>query len=263
MPETLRIERDGPRADVVLARPDVHNAFNEVVVRELREAFDTLGAEDGVRAVVLRGDGRSFSAGADLAWMGRMAKASREENLRDAEALASTFRAIADCPKVVIARVHGAALGGGSGLTAAADVAVAAETAKFGFTEVRLGIVPAVISEVVVPRIGMGAARTWFTTGRRFGADEALLMGLVVEVVVEAKLDEAVDRWVTSATKAGPAAVGACKRLLHERSTWGGLEPAERDQRLGAFIADLRATDEAQEGMTAFLEKRKPGWVEE
>lgn len=259
--DTLSIVRAGPRADVVLQRSAVHNAFNETVVAELGAAFDALGADASVRVIVLRGEGKSFSAGADLEWMKRMASASREENLRDAEALARCFRSIATCPRVVIARVQGAALGGGSGLTAAADVAVAADDARFGFTEVRLGIIPAVISEVVVPRIGAGHARTWFSTGRRFDAATALRMGLVAEVVPAAELDAAVDRWVDEALSAGPAAVAAAKGLLRERDRWTGLDTAARDRRLGEIIADLRATPEAREGMTAFLEKRRPGWM--
>ena len=261
MPETLRIEKAGPRADVVLARPKVRNAFNEHVIRELTEAFTALGADGAVRVVVIRGEGKVFSAGADLDWMRRMAAASREDNLRDAEGMAGMFRALGECPKYVIARVHGAALGGGTGLAAAADVAVAARDASFGFTEAKLGIVPAVISEWVLRRIGSGHARALFPTGERFGADEALRIGLVAEVTAdEASLDAAVDRRVAEALTAGPGAVAAAKRLLREREAWASLPSAERDRRAAAFIADLRATPEAREGMKAFLEKRKPGW---
>jgi methylglutaconyl-CoA hydratase len=260
MPTTLRVETSGPRADVVLARPDVRNAFNEVLVRELREAFDALGADPAVRVVVLRGDGKVFSAGADVDWMRRMAGLSKEENRRDAEAMAGMFRAVAECPKYVIARVHGAALGGGSGLTAAADAAVAAADAVFGFTETKLGIVPAVISEVVLRKIGHGHARTLFPTGERFDAAEARRIGLVAEVVPAAGLDASVARRAAEALTAGPAAVAAAKRLLLEREAWAALPPAERDRRAAAFIADLRASPEAGEGLKAFLEKRKPGW---
>lgn len=264
MAETIRVERRGPRADVVLARPEVRNAFNEVVVRELREAFDALGAEEGVRVVVLRGEGKSFSAGADLEWMRRMAGASREENLRDAEAMAGMFRAVAECPRYVVARVHGAALGGGTGLAAAADAAVGEAGTVLGFTEVRLGIVPAVISEVVLRRIGPGHARTLFGTGERFDAATAFRIGLLAEVAEgEAALDAAVDRRAAGVLAAGPAAVAAAKRLLREREAWASLPPAERDRRAGAFIADLRATPEAREGMEAFLGKRRPGWCAE
>jgi methylglutaconyl-CoA hydratase len=258
--ETLRIERKGPRADVVLARPDVRNAFDERVVAELRVAFLALAAEPALRVVVLRGEGRVFSAGADIDWMRRMGAASREENLRDAEAMAAAFRAVGDCPKYVIARVHGAALGGGSGLAAAADAAVASRDAVFGFAEAKFGIVPAVISEWVLRRIGPGHARALFPTGERFGAEEALRIGLVQEVAEGDALDAAVDRRAAEVLTAGPAAVAAAKRLLREREAWAGLPPAERDRRAAEFITDLRATPEAREGMKAFLEKRSPGW---
>jgi methylglutaconyl-CoA hydratase len=261
MPTTIRVERSGPRADVVLARPDVRNAFNEHVICELREAFDALGADASIRAVVLRGEGKVFSAGADVDWMKRMSGASREDNVRDAEAMAGMFRAVAGCPKYVIARVHGAALGGGTGLTAAADAAIAEKGTAFGFTEVKLGIVPAVISEVALRRVGQGHARTLFGTGERFDAATALRIGLVAEVVDgDAGLDAAVERRIAEVATAGPAAVAAAKRLLREREEWAPLPPAERDRRAAAFIADLRATPEAREGLQAFLDKRKPGW---
>ncbi len=261
MPTTLRIEKAGPRADVVLARPDVRNAFNEVVIRELREAFDGLGADPAVRVIVLRGEGKVFSAGADVEWMRRMAGLSKDENRADAAAMAGMFRAVAGCPKYVIARVHGAALGGGSGLTAAADAAVAAADTVFGFTEAKLGIVPAVISEVVLRKIGPGHARTLFPTGERFDAAEARRIGLVAEVVAAAAVDAAVARRAAEALTAGPGAVAAAKRLLEEREAWASLPPAERDLRAAGFIADLRATPEAREGLEAFLGKRRPGWI--
>ncbi len=260
MPETIRVEKNGPRADVVLARASVKNAFDDKVVRELREAFVALGADPAIRAVVLRSMGAAFSAGADLEWMKRMSFGTREDNVADAEAMAGMFRAIGDCPKYVIARVHGMALGGGSGLVAAADAAVAGTETIFGFTEVRLGLVPAVISEWVLRKIGPGHARALFTSGERFKADTALRIGLVAEVVPDDNLDEAVARRAFEALAAGPEAVVAAKRLLREREAWDLLPPGERDKRAAAFIADLRATPEAQEGMKAFLEKRKPGW---
>ena len=261
MPETLRIDRTGPRADVVLARPAVRNAFDEVVVRELAEAFASLASDAGVRVVVLRGEGKAFSAGADVGWMGRMAAATREENLRDAGAMAAMFRAVADCPKYVVARIHGAALGGGTGLAAAADAALCEAGAVLGFTEAKLGIVPAVISEAVLRRIGQGHARTLFGTGERFDAATALRIVLVAEVCAgEEALDAAVARRAAEVLSAGPGAVAAAKRLLREREEWALLPPAERDLRAAAFIADLRATPEAREGLAAFLGKRKPGW---
>ena len=265
MPETIRVERSGPRADVVLARPAVRNSFNEVLVRELREAFDSLGVDPTVRVVVLRGEGPVFSAGADIEWMRRMASASREDNLKDAEAMAGMFRAIGECPKYVIARVQGAALGGGAGLAAAADAAITTKAAIFGFTEVRIGIVPAVISEWVIRRIGSGHARVLFPTGERFKAEHALRIGLVAEMVEETEegteLDDAVERRVDALLAAGPAAVTAAKLLVRDRELWEPLPAQERDRRAAAIIADLRATPEAQEGMTAVLEKRKPKWM--
>jgi len=211
--------------------------------------------------VVLRGEGKSFSAGADVEWMRRMAAASLEENRRDAEAMAAMFRAVAECPKYVVALVHGAALGGGTGLVAAADAAVAASDARLGFTEARIGIVPAVISEWVLRKVGPGHARALFPTGERFSAEEARRIGLVTEVVPPEELDAGVERRVAEVLAAGPAAVAAAKRLLSLREEWAPLPAAERDARAATFIAGLRATPEAQEGMKAFLEKRKPGWA--
>jgi methylglutaconyl-CoA hydratase len=279
VPETLRVEASGPRALVTLARPQVRNAFNEVVVRELREAFDALAAEPAVRVVVLAGDGPTFCAGADIDWMRRMADASREENIVDAAAMAGMFRAVAECPKFVVARVQGSAFGGGAGLVAAADAAVCEGTllpclegppaqapvapgtgSRFAFREVRLGIVPAIISEWVLARIGPGHARALFTTGEPFDAATALRIGLVAEVAPASGLDEAVERRVAGALEAGPAAVAAAKRLLRERDGWAALPAADRDLRAAAFLADLRATPEAREGLRAFLEKRRPPW---
>jgi methylglutaconyl-CoA hydratase len=263
MPTTLRIEKSGPRADVVLARPDVRNAFDDVLVRELKEGFEGLAADAGVRVIVLRGEGKVFSAGADLEWMRRMAGASREDNIKDAEAMAAMFRAIGECPKYVICRIQGAALGGGAGLAAAADAAVCEKSAVLGFTETRLGLVPAVISEWVLRRIGPGHARALFPTGERFSAATACRIGLVAEVVEEGEeeeLDQAVDARVDSLLQAGPVAVTAAKRLVRDREEWAVLPAIERDRRAAALIAELRASPEAQEGMKSLLEKRKPGW---
>lgn len=279
MPETIRVERSGRRADVVLARPSVRNAIDDRLVREVTEAFAALSADGALRVVVIRGEGKAFCAGADLEWMKRMAAASREENVRDAMALAGMFRAVAECPKYVIARVHGAAMGGGVGLVAAADAAVCegsilpmagappaqapvvpATGTKFALSEVRLGLVPSVISEVVLRRIGPGHARTLFGSGESFDAAAALRMGLVAEVVPEGRLDESVDRRAAEILLCGPAAVAAAKALLREQAAWGALGPAERDLRAATLIAELRGSPEGREGMAAFLGKRKPGW---
>ena len=257
-PERLEIEIDGPVARVWLARPEARNAFDGKMVRELTETMLRLRAREDVRVIVLGGRGQVFSAGADLAWMRSMADFSREENLGEARSLAELFRVIDESPKPVVARVQGAALGGGAGLVAAADISVATDAARFGFTEVRLGLVPAVISPYVCARIGVTAARELFLTGERFGAQRARDMRLVNHVVAEADLDEAVASRVAELLEAGPCAISAAKSLIravaHE-------PPAQVEEEAIERIAHIRTTPEAQEGMRAFLEKRKPNWI--
>lgn len=253
---TITVQVRDSVARVTLRRPEVRNAFDEVMVAELGQAFGELAPS--VRAVVLAGEGPAFCAGADAAWMKRSRSYTDEENVRDASSLAAMLRAVDECPCPVLARVHGAALGGGSGLVAACDIVVAAEGTTFGFTEVRLGLVPAVISTFVLPKIGLGAARRYFLTGERFGAKEAREMGLVHEVVESAALDARVEALVAEILQAGPQAVAAAKRLLREAPGFSRQEALERMVRL---IAQVRAGAEAQEGLTAFLEKRKPRWV--
>ena len=252
---TLRVEIQGPIATVTLNRPDVRNAFNEDVIAELRQAFTGFGP--AVRVVVLTGAGPIFCAGADVAWMKKSKDATEEENARDARAMAEMFRAIDECPLPVIGRVRGAALGGGSGLVACCDIVVASEGAQFGFTEVRLGIVPANISTFVLPKIGARAARRYFLTGERFDAAEALRIGLVHEVVSDAALDARVDAISGELLKCGPAAVGVAKELIRE-----GLS-RPRDAAIDytvRTIARVRVSPEGQEGLAAFLEKRPPRW---
>ena len=242
----LRLERDGSLLRVTLARPERRNAFDAALIAELTEAFADVG---DARAVVLAGDGESFCAGADVEWQRSSIDLSYEENVEDAMRLYRMCEAIDGCPAPVVARVHGYALGGGSGLVACADVAVAADDAVFGFTEVRLGIVPAVISPFVFAKIGPGAARRWFLTGERFGADVALRIGLVQEV--SPAPDEAVASVVEALLAGGPEAVREAKRLARERPT--GLETAQ-------VAAGRRTSDEGQAGLRAFLEKRTPPW---
>ena len=257
MTPNYRVEIQGPVARVWLTRPEAHNAFGAELITELTAAFRDLAARPGVRAVVLAGEGSSFSAGADVNWMQRSLNCTVEENLADARRLEGLFAAIAECPRPVIARVHGAALGGGSGLVAASDFAVAAEGAKFGFTEVRLGIVPAVISPFVLAKIGPGLARPLFLTGERFDAARALRIGLVQEVVKAGELDAAVQRTVDSLLAAGPEAVARAKRIL---ATVPYLSREEAREFTARLIAETRVTPEAQEGLRAFLEKRGPSW---
>jgi len=250
-------EVTGAVATVTLNRPEVHNAFDELLVAELTDAFQQLGANAVVRAVVLRGAGASFCAGADLAYMGRMADYAPAENIADAQAIQQMFAAIARCPKVTIARVQGAAIGGGAGLAAVCDIALAAEEAKFALSEVRLGLVPAIIGPYVLEKVGMGAARALFVSGERFAAAEALRIGLVQQVVPAGELDAAVREKVERARQAGPEAVAAAKRLLRDIA---GKTPDEAADITVACIANLRVSPEGQEGIRAFLEKRKPNF---
>jgi methylglutaconyl-CoA hydratase len=242
----LTVERDGSVLRVTLARPDRRNAFDAELIGELAEAFVDVGR---ARAVVLAGEGASFSAGADVDWMRASAALSYEENVADANALRRMLEAIDGCPAPVVARVQGHALGGGAGLVAAADIAIASRDATFAFSEVKLGIIPAVISPFALAKIGSGAARRYFLTGERFDADTALRIGLVSAVVDD--LDEAVENVVGELLSAGPLAVRGAKRLVRERPD--GPETAR-------WIAERRTSDEGQEGLAAFLEKRPPGW---
>lgn len=260
MTEPLRLE--GPRRGVVrvvLDRPELRNAFDDVLIARLTEAFEGLAADPSVRVVVLAGEGKAFCAGADLSWMKRMVAYGEEENLRDARALARMFAVIDACPKPVVGRVHGAALGGGTGLVAVCDVAVAAEGTLLGTTEVRLGIVPAVISPFLVRKLGESHARRWFVTGERFSADEALRAGLVHAVVPEADLDVEVDRVVDALLLGGPEALAVSKELAVRMAR---LPLEEALEEAAGVIAARRASAEGQEGMKAFLERRSPEWAE-
>jgi methylglutaconyl-CoA hydratase len=242
----LRVERDGGILRVTLARPERRNAFDAALIAELTGAFADVR---DARAVVLAGEGASFSAGADVDWMRSSIELSYEQNVEDALKLRAMLEAIDSCPAPVIARVQGHALGGGCGLVACSDIAIAQDDAAFAFSEVKLGIVPAVISPFALAKIGPGAARRYFVTGERFDAATALRIGLVHEVTDD--LDSAVERVVGEILAAGPEAVRAAKRLVHDRPD--GPETARR-------IAQHRASEEGQEGLRAFLEKRRPTW---
>jgi methylglutaconyl-CoA hydratase len=258
MAEVLRVQRRDELLELRLHRPDVHNALDEELIAALTAAIRALSGEPAVRVVVLSGEGKSFCAGADIGYMQRLSTYDRDANLADARTLGELFLALAECPRPVVARVHGVALGGGVGLLAACDIVVAAEDTKLGLSEVRLGILPAVISPFVVRRIGPGAARPLFLTGDRFDAHRALALGLVDIVVPAAELDAAVARVVASLGQGGPGAQAAIKRLLDEI---GPLSLGEAAQRTPPFIAAQRATEEAREGFAAFFEKRPPRWA--
>ena len=243
----LRIERDGDALHVTLARPESRNAFDAALITELSEAFVDVGAS---RAVVLAGDGPSFCAGADVEWMRASADLDLEANVADANALRRMLEGIDSCPAPVVAVVQGHALGGGIGLVACADIAIAEPRAVFAFSEVKLGIVPAVISPFALRKIGESAARRYFVTGERFDAATALRIGLVHEV--DPDLTGALDRVLTELRTAGPRATRHAKRLVLERPA--GPETARR-------IAERRTSKEGQEGLRAFLERRRPEWA--
>jgi methylglutaconyl-CoA hydratase len=257
--DTIQVElSESGAATVSLNRPAVRNAFNARMIAQLTEAFVALGQDDVVRAIVLKGTGRAFSAGADVQWMRSSLEFSERQNLEDARGMAAMFEAIEACPKPVIARVHGSALGGGMGLMAASDVVVAADDCRFGFTEVKLGIIPAVISSVVIPKIGPGWARALYLTGERFGASEAREMGLAHWVCGPGDLDQTVAGKVDEVLSAGPLAARAAKSFIREI---GELSGAQIRASAVSRIASLRVTPEAQDGLRAFLEKRPPAWI--
>jgi len=245
----LRVDRDGALLHIAMARPERLNAFDAALIEELTGAFADVG---DVRAVLLTGDGPSFSAGADVEWMRSSVELSYDENYTDALRLRAMLDAIDGCPAPVVAAVQGHALGGGCGLVACCDIVVAESGAQFGFSEVKLGIVPAVISPFVLAKTGSGAARRYFVTGERFSAEVALRIGLVHEVAVE--LDGAVERVLAELLSAGPEAARAAKALA--RAPLSAAETARR-------IAEHRTSPEGQEGLRAFLDKRAPGWTSE
>jgi methylglutaconyl-CoA hydratase len=254
----LSIERHGPVERVTLNRPDVRNAFNEHVIADLNAWATRAQKDNALRVVIFAGAGKVFSAGADAAWMAKMAGYSHDDNVRDARAGAEMFLAINTVPAIVIGRIQGAALGGGSGLAAVCDVVVAEEDAIFGFTETKLGILPAMISPYVLQKIGASAARDLFLTGRRFDAKKAKEIGLVHEVVPAGELDAAVERFVNEALSASPTAVSRAKGLIQ---TVLGQPPADVMGITADAIAGQRVSPEGQEGLTAFIEKRTPAWT--
>ena len=264
MSPALRLDRSGPGgvvARVTLDRPEAHNAFDAALIAELRTTFGALAREAPaqLRAVVLGGTGPSFCAGADVAWMRAAVALDVEGNEQDAMAMAEMFEAIDTCPVPLIARVHGAALGGGIGLCAVADIVIAESGARFGFTETRLGILPAVISPFVVAKIGESEARALFPGGRRFDAIRAQRMGLVHEVVEgEAALDAAVEAAIADLLAAGPTAARAAKAIVREIR---GLGHGSSKWHTARVIARQRTSAEAQEGFRAFDEKRRPAWA--
>jgi methylglutaconyl-CoA hydratase len=256
----LRVRRDGAVEHAVLDRPAVRNAFNPALVDDLYAWARSLDDRPDVRAAVLSGAGPVFCAGGDLAEMASLVHASRDGNLAEAQRMAAMFDALDRLAVPLVGRVHGAALGGGVGLASVCDIVVAAEDAMFGFTEVKLGIVPSVISPYALARIGRTAARELFLTGARFGAARARAIGLVNEVVPAAELDRAIGVYLAEILSAAPEALRTAKRLIRE--VWG-RPPADAAELTVAALADRRVSAEGQEGLRAFLEKRRPSWVTE
>jgi methylglutaconyl-CoA hydratase len=256
----LRVEFKGNRARVTLNRPDVHNAFDDDIIEQLTRAAAELAASPSLRVVILAGEGKSFCAGADLHWMKRMVDYSEKENLADSLAMARMFHAWHSLPVPVVGRIHGAAIGGGVGLVSICDIAVAAAGTEFAFSEVRLGILPAVISPYAVAKIGAAAARELFLTGDRFDAARARELGLVQHVVPAASLDERIEEIVASLLSGGPQAQARIKKLIPEVT---GRDPAGVEQLTAQAIARARVGAEGQAGIRAYLERRSPPWREE
>ncbi|WP_374248952.1 enoyl-CoA hydratase-related protein [Thermomonas sp.] len=259
MSQALQLHRDGPVAHLRMTRAQVHNAFDDALIADMTAALAQVADDANVRVLVLEADGVSFSAGADLHWMRGMAKASEEANRQDSLALARLMRTLDELPKPTIARVQGAAFGGGVGLVACCDIAIGVPEAKFGLTESKLGLLPAVISPYVIQAIGPRQARRYFATAEIFDAAEALRIGLLHQVVVADALDAAVQRQIDLLLKAGPLASASAKQLV--RAVCAHHDGSRHDTDNAALIARLRVSPEGQEGLSAFLDKRKPAWT--
>ena len=265
---SVMVRTEGGVARVILCRPSRLNAFDAQMIDELTAAFGRLTRDSTVRVIVIEGEGKAFCAGADLGWMKRQVTASLDQNAADALKLADLFEAVNCAPQAVIAKVHGWALGGGAGLVCAADIAVAADDLQIGFTEARVGILPATISPYVVMRIGPGHARRWFVTGARMDARQALAIGLVHRVVAATDLENAVKDAAFEVLQCAPGAVAACKELVEDviggLALASSLEDGFEDVKsyTAQRIAQARVSAEGQEGLKAFLEKRKPRWAQ-
>ncbi len=257
--KTILFSKDKNIARVTLNRPEVHNAFNSTVISELVIAFDNVKADPSVRVVVLTGMGKSFCAGADLSWMRQALNFSFEQNLEESKRIAELHYNIFSLPKATVAAVNGPAIGGGTGLLSVCDIVLASERAVFGLSEVKIGLVPAAISPYVLQRIGQSKAREYFLTGKRIPAAKACEIGLVNEVVPHEKLTDKTEETVQQLLTSGPEAIGKCKELVLKVPQMSLEETKEFTARM---IAELRVSKEGQEGMAAFLEKRKPKWTE-
>lgn len=255
---TLKYEKDGQVGRVTFNRPEIHNAFNGTVISEMSALFTELAKDDDLRVIVLSGAGKSFCAGADLNWMREVVTQSFDENLAESNALADLFYQIYTFKRPVVGRINGAAIGGGTGFVAVCDIAIAARSAKFSFSEVKIGVVPACIGPYVIRKMGEGRVRELFITGERMNAERAFSVGLVNTVVDDDKLDAEVDTLLKAILSSGPEAVAMAKRLVAEVPP---MSPEQFKPYTAEMIARLRISDEGQEGMDAFLNKRKPNWI--
>lgn len=258
--ETICLTRDGAVARITLNRPDVRNAFNERMLEELIEVFAAVRDDANMRAVVLTGEGKSFCAGGDLHWMKRVVAYTHEESYEDSLKLTQMLHDVYTCPKPVIGRINGSAIGGGTGVVAACDIAIASDSAVFGFSETKLGLTPAAICPYLLKRMGERNLREYFLTGERFSATRAEQMGLINAVVPPDELDEAVNAKIDMVLTGGPQALAVSKELIREV---GERSLDDNGPYTAELISRLRLSEEGQEGMNAFLEKRKSRWVEE
>ena len=256
---TIHYEKRGRVGHLSFNRPEIHNAFNSTVINEMADVFCVINADDDLRVVLLTGKGKSFCAGADLNWMRSVVTQSFEENLAESNSLANLFYQIYTCKRPVVGRINGAAIGGGTGFVALCDIAIAARSAKFSFSEVKIGVVPACIGPYVIRKMGEGRARELFITGERMNADRAFEVGLVNKVVDDDQLDDEVNGLVKMILSSGPEAIAMAKKLVSEVPA---MTPEQFKPYTAEMIASLRISDEGQEGMDAFLNKRKPNWVE-
>lgn len=255
---TITYDKSLHIARVSFCRPEIHNAFNSTVISEMSDVFEKINADDSIRVVLLTGEGKSFCAGADLNWMKAVVDQSYEQNLTESNALADLFYQMYTCPRPIVGRINGAAIGGGTGFVAVCDIAIAAKSAKFSFSEVKIGVVPACIGPYVIRKIGEGKARELFITGERMRATRALEVGLVNKVVDDDRLDDEVDNLVDSILSSGPNAIAMAKQLV---STVPMMTPEQFKPYTAEMIARLRISEEGQEGMNAFLNKRRPSWT--
>jgi len=256
--KTIIYKKENQVAQIILNRPKVHNAFNSTMISELLEVFQEIKDDSFIRVVILTGKGKSFCAGADLNWMKEIINYSFDQNLKESLEIAELLHTIYSIPKPTIAKVNGAAIGGGVGFLSACDIVLAANTAKFGLSEVKIGLIPAAISPYVVRRIGESKAREYFLTGERIHAERARELGLVNHFYSPQKLEEETQNMVSQLLSSGPNAIANCKQLLFKVPQISLTEAKEFTARM---IADLRISKEGQEGMNSFLEKRKPNWV--